>query len=82
VEGEVETAAARPLDRNLWSEMTDTDPLVFFEYLVDRLLSPERIRGVTEDLRQPEVLREHLMRVLALTERTAWFITALIKGLL
>jgi hypothetical protein len=82
VEGKVKTAAARRLELLLWSEMTDTDPFVLLEYLAGRLLSPDRIRGVPEDLRQPEVLRDHLLRVLALTERTAWFIAALIKGLL
>jgi hypothetical protein len=82
VEGELETAAARRLDLLLWSKTTDCAPLLIFEELVGRLLAPDRIRGVPENLRQPALLRDHLLRVFALTERTAWFIVPLIMGLL
>jgi hypothetical protein len=53
-----------------------------FQKLVDKLLSPDRIRGVPEDLREPAVLKDHLLKVLAVTEHTAWLTVPLIKGLL
>jgi hypothetical protein len=95
VEGEVETvappaAAARRATASV--EQNDRVPgptglnrsqlIDLFEILVDKLLSPDRIRGVPEDLRQPVVLRDHLLKVLASTERTAWLGAPLIKGLL
>jgi hypothetical protein len=95
VEGEVETVVASPAaaarrapaslehnDRVPGPAGPTSTQLDLFEVLVDKLLSPDRIRGVPEDLRQPAVLRDHLLRVLALTERNAWLVAPLIKGLL
>jgi hypothetical protein len=91
VEGEVGVGARRArapasLDQNVGvpgpARASNSYQLAIYQELVDKLLSPERIRGVPEDLRQPAVLRDHLLRVLAFTERTAWLVSRLIKGLL
>jgi hypothetical protein len=64
------------------ARLSISDQLSLFQELTERLLSPNRIHGVPEDLREPAVLRDHLLRVLAVTERTAWLVVPLIKGLL
>jgi hypothetical protein len=56
--------------------------LDLFGELVAKLLSPDRIRGVPKDLRDPTVLKDHLLKVLAVTEQNAWLVVPLFKGLL
>jgi hypothetical protein len=94
VEGEVETVAPQAAGRRVPTSLEQNDrvpepvrasnssQLATFQELADKLLSPDRIRGVPEDLREPAVLRDHLLKVLALRESTAWLIEPLIKGLL
>jgi hypothetical protein len=64
------------------ARLSKRDQLAIFQERTDRLLSPDRIHGVPEDLREPALLRYHILRVLAVTDRTAWLVLPLIKGLL
>jgi hypothetical protein len=72
-------SSSRPEDEFDWDSLVDTP-----QQLVNELLSPDRIHGVPTEMRDPAILKDHLVKVLfpENNSRLKWLLEPLIKGLL